>query len=213
MIVSDEQQRDSVTHFHVFILPRTTLCGLFENVPSDWSQVIPRWRFYFPFSHNKWCGGIFSGFFFSFFKEIVCVKLTSSQWLLEGLPCPDRFLITYGRTLLEVGCPLQPHRLCEYEVTLGADFQVVITEGVHKAAALLVPRAVSSGNRSLGTVAILVWRLEWETPGRLCRYFFPPPCTCQTNPKFCWDSDAEGAVLPRWGHFSKLFQALVSKIL
>ena len=148
----------------------------------------------------------FQGFFFSFFKEIVCIKLTSSQWLLEGLPCPDRFLITYGRTLLEVGCPLQPHRLCEYEVTLGADFQVVITEGVHKAAALLVPRAVSSGNRSLGTVAILVWRLEWETPGRLCRYFFPPPCTCQTNPKFCWDSDAEGAVLPRWGHFSKLVQ-------
>lgn len=71
-----------------------------------------------------------------FFKEIVCVKLTSSQWLLEGLPCSDRFLITYGRTLLEVRCPLLLHRLCEYEVTLGADFQVVVTEGVHKAAAL-----------------------------------------------------------------------------
>lgn len=73
---------------------------------------------------------------FCFFKEIVCVNLTSSQWLLEGLPGSDRFLITYGRTLLEVGCPLQPPGLCEYDVTLGADFQVVVTEGVHKAAAL-----------------------------------------------------------------------------
>lgn len=208
--------RETQPHISMYSFsPQTTLCGLFENVPSDWSQVRPRWSFYFPFSHNKWCGGIFSGFFFffSFFKEIVCVKLTSSQWLLEGLPCSDRFLITYGRTLLEVGCPLQPHRLGECEVTLGAGFQVVVTEGVHKAAALLMPRAVSSGNRSLGTVAILVWSLEWETPGRLCRYFFPPPCTCQTNPKFCWDSDAEGAVLLRWGRFSKLFQALVSKTL
>ena len=35
-----------------------------------------------------------------------------------------------------VMCPLQPCRLCEYEVTISSRFQVVVTENAHEEAAL-----------------------------------------------------------------------------
>ena len=42
--------------------PQTALCGLFEQAPSDWCEVLPQCGSHFHFSLNKWCGTSFQGF-------------------------------------------------------------------------------------------------------------------------------------------------------
>ena len=134
VIILGAQWRDSTIHFHVSILSQTTLCGLFEDVSSNWCEVVSHWSFHFQLSRNKLCG--------MFFQVVQKTKTECVlNWPLEigflkvccFLNC---FLIANGRTLLEVMCPLQPRRLCEYEVTISSSFQIVVTENAHEEAAL-----------------------------------------------------------------------------